>query len=176
MADSYLEYVAKTLNSLPIDKDKHNVIFVNKGRYKVVYKDLDECTFDELIDRLLAFNSNPKHTSRCLMVKSPNWLLRGLEYFKRPTDFIGPMPLSTAMVTFCAPMKANKPQATGFKALGRLGDDYLIPDRRQVAAEMVNDNKDLVEVAKTALEASSVTLNGKLPFEGAPLFVKFNRS
>ncbi len=167
----YLERMASRLGSLPIDRDNHNAIFVKKGRYEVRIIPNDEATHEEMINRLTEFNRTHK-VMRCLMIRSPDWMLRFCQDAVHPKGFIGPMQHSDAMKTFCAPMKDKPPQKLGFKAQGRLDDMYLIPDDRQVAAELVNDNNDLVEVAIKALEATNVTLNSKTPFENSPLYPK----
>jgi len=172
MANEYIENLGHKMGRLRIRTDMHNAIFVSKGRYHVRYISALEATFDEMVQRLLDFNKD-NETSRCIMVKSPNRFLRGLEYWKRPKDFIGPMPLSTAMLTYCAPMKDKLPDQVGFKSQGRLDDVYLIPDRRQEAADMLSENDDMVEVANVALNLTEgVTMGNKVPFEGAPLYPK----
>jgi len=170
MPSSYLEFTAHLMSHIRVNPDKHNAIFLSKGRYTVRHIELEDSSFDSMIEGLLNFNKSADHT-RCIMVKSPNSILRSLASC-RPicNKFMGPMPLVKSMLTYCAPMENAKIETVNFKAVGRLDEAYLVPDRRQLAAEMVNDNNDLVELAKTSMNLASVTVGGAVAFEGAPLY------
>lgn len=102
------------------------------------------------------------------MIKAPNVLLRTLHELRPVNAPIGPMPKVKSMITYCAPMNnpVREPMKSGFK--GIIGDEYLIPDRRQDAADMVSENDDLVSLADSAMNMQLVELDGKTPFEGAP--------
>jgi hypothetical protein len=165
MSSSFYTYLSTTILKLPINRQESNAIFVYQGKYSV--RVLKGISFDEAVERMERYNQDEESLGRCLMVKGPNVVLRALTSLRPKGDFIGPFPYVDSMITACAEQIPPKrePMKSGFK--GIIGDEYLIPDRRQDAADMLSDNDDLVALAEAAMNMA-VSLNGKTPFEGAP--------
>ncbi len=125
----YIEFLAHRMTTeIKKDNNKHNAVFIDKkGHYITKYFEPEDTTFDSMVNRMLRFNVHPNGGfSRCIMVSSPNRILREL----------GGHPTST--VTFCAPMVDPVIEVhMGGREGGRMSDDYLIPDRNQVASDIV---------------------------------------
>ena len=142
----YLEKLGTKLLSIEIKIDHHNVIFTDgKGGYIVKHFPLNEATFDELIERLEEFNksSNSKGV-RCLMVKTPS------EFMTEYTEYDG-----VTMLTYCAPTK-NAILDNYQMRSGALKDEFLIPDKRQVAADIIGNDPEMLPMARSALEGAKV--------------------
>ena len=151
---SYYETLALKMASIPVETDKSNAVFTDSnGGYEVITFDPDEVLLNDLEVRMDAYNE--KHTDdgkRCIFVTTPNWLLREFNLGSKE-----------AMKTTCAPMRDAIPVSIGIKAKGIVGDEYLIPDRRQEAAEIVSTDPDLKLMADILM---NISLNGNQPFEG----------
>ena len=154
----YYEDLSVKMNNISFNPNASTAIFTDgKGGYETV-ESLDS-TFDEMIDRMAIYNmkaDKQKSRRRCIMIKSPNRILRELGGHKE------------SMLTFCAPMKNKVIENFQTRGSAILGDEYLVSDRRQEAADIVGYIPELLNLAKAALNLE-VSIEGKKPFEGAPL-------
>ena len=153
-AQSHYVQMGQRLMDLPLEPDLHNVVFVKDGQYSLETFEPAHQTFDKLIERMNRYNANPKAKKRCLMVSSPNWLLRELSSCK------------DAVISYAAPM--TEPLHSNFDNRGSgqvLPDEYLKPaDSRQDAADIVSSNDDLVALAEQ-ISNGTLTLHSRKPFE-----------
>lgn len=135
---SYYEELAHKMNSIKIDRTCHNVVFVENNEYEVktfpLMEDGGKWSFDQLVDTMESFNSKV-NGKRALYVTTPNRFGEG-------------------MLTYCAPMKNEIPKNCGVHGKGRLSDEYLVPDIRQVAADYVVENPSSLDVISEAIQAS----------------------
>ena len=153
MSLNYYESIAHKMLQVPIDPEAHNVIFTDgNGGYTVKHFN-EDVSFDKLVSRMESFNAEKKTLGvRCLMVSSPNWFLRELDGHPE------------AMITICSPMEDPIFESNGLRNKGRLADEYLIPDRRQEAADLIGYDPELLPLAEMAIE-SMVTIDGRTPWE-----------
>lgn len=154
----YRDILAEKMAMIPINKQEVNAVFIHKGNYSVRTFKGDEVSFDEAIDRMNRYNESSDSVGRCIFITAPNVILRG--FGDNYAD---------SMITYCAPMKNPANQEMRAKS-GDVGWDYAIPDRRDVAADIVSMDNDLLSLAEAAISMElAVEIDGKTPFEGAPL-------
>lgn len=136
---SYYESLAIEMNSIQINKDMHNVVFTDgKGGYDVKKFDVEKHTFDNLCDTMVSFNKKSMGSGkRALYVTTTNRFTEG-----------------ESMITFCAPNENPIVSNCGIRGKGPVGDIYLVPDTRQMAADYVNDNPESLEGITVALDGT----------------------
>jgi len=169
---AYIDYLASKMSAIPIDAWKHNAVFTDgDGNYRVDTFPIEDTSFDDLIQRMLTFNSQDPSVlngERCIMIQSPNWVLKGLRYldfkalesenllgYDEDTKELETFKILESMLIFCAPMEDDKVVNNGIRAKGLVGSEYLVPDKRQVAADIVAED---ARGSKGIGEASLLTM------------------